>query len=74
MHQKVAMDCVIGVLVDPVRLTYSRESEKVLKYRGIGNMQNADGKVYPVRVSYYSETPSEAKAAVAAARGDRPAE
>ncbi|MBB88243.1 MAG: hypothetical protein CMP06_13255 [Xanthomonadales bacterium] len=74
MDLKVALDSVFGVFVDPLRLTYSLDSQQLLEYRGIGNMQNADGKVYPVRVSYYSETPSEAKAAVAAARGNKPAE
>lgn len=45
----------------PLLLTYDPKTQRLLEYRGIGNMHNAQGEVYPVRVSYYSETPPAAK-------------
>jgi len=68
MTLKVSLDSVFGLFIDPLHLTYDLDSRYLKEYRGIGNMQNAAGKVYPVRVSYFSQTPDEARAAVDAAR------
>ncbi len=54
---------LINYFVDSLRLTYDPDSKRLLEYRGIGNMHNDQGKVYPVRVSYYSEMPEQAKGA-----------
>lgn len=64
---KVALDSLLGVFVDPLIVEYDRETRQLKQYRGIGNMQQADGKVYPVRVSYHRQPPAEARAAVDAA-------
>lgn len=47
--------------VKPLLLTYDPDTKRLLEYRGVGNMHNAQGDVYPVRVSYYSKPPSAAK-------------
>lgn len=49
---------LINFFVDPLLLTYDPQSKRLLEYRGIGNLHNAQGEVYPVRVSYYSEMPT----------------
>lgn len=52
---------LINNFVPSLKLTYDPKTERLLQYRGIGNMHNARGKVYPVRVSYYSQMPAVAK-------------
>jgi len=52
---------VINWFVDPLELVYDPENRALLEYRGISNMRNADGDPFPVRVSYYSEPPPEAR-------------
>lgn len=54
----------ISWFVDPLLLTYDPQTERLLEYRGIGNMHNAQGEVYPVRVSYYTEVPEVAEGIV----------
>ena len=71
---KVALDSLLGVFVDPLIVEYDRETRQLKQYRGIGNMQQADGKVYPVRVSYHRQPPAEARAAVDAAQAAQAAE
>ncbi|KEZ77614.1 hypothetical protein [Salinisphaera hydrothermalis] len=53
---------LISHFVPSLKLTYDPKTERLLEYRGIGNMHNDQGKVYPVRVSYYSHMPAVAKA------------
>ncbi|MES1945789.1 hypothetical protein C84B14_00530 [Salinisphaera sp. C84B14] len=52
---------LVNFFVDSLKLTYDPESKRLLEYRGIGNMHNDAGEVYPVRVTYASEMPSEAR-------------
>lgn len=47
--------------VDSLKLTYNPKTQRLLEYRGIGNIQNSQGNVYSVRVSYYSQMPKVAK-------------
>ncbi|MEC9408301.1 MAG: hypothetical protein VX549_13610 [Pseudomonadota bacterium] len=70
---KVALDSLLGVFVDPLIVEYDQDTRQLKQYRGIGNMQRTNGKVYPVRVSYYSQPPQEAAAAVDAALAAQPA-
>ena len=56
---EVSLASFLGVFVDSLELTYDPDSKKLLEYRGIGNMPGDDNKVYPVRVSYYSERPGD---------------
>ena len=58
---------LVNFFVDSLQLTYDPDSKRLLEYRGIGNMHNAAGDVYPVRVTYASNMPSEAKQAGAPA-------
>lgn len=58
---------LVNYFVDSLRLTYDPDSKRLLEYRGIGNMHNDAGDVYPVRVTYASEMPEAAKAAGAPA-------
>ena len=60
---------LVNFFVDSLQLTYDPESRRLLEYRGIGNMHDDAGKVYPVRVTYASEMPGEAKQAGAPAAG-----
>lgn len=53
---------LINNFVPSLKLTYDPKSEQLLEYRGIGNIHNDQGKVYPVRVSYDTEMPAVAKA------------
>lgn len=57
---KVSLDSVLGVFVDPLILTYDINYKTLREYRGLGNIPDQNGKVYPVRVSYYSMPPKEA--------------
>lgn len=65
---KVALDSLFGVFVDPLIVEYDLDTRQLKRYKGIGNMQKADGKVYPVLVRYDSSVPKEAEQAVEAAR------
>lgn len=62
---RAALDMfLISWFVDPLLLTYDPQTERLLEYRGIGNIHNAEGEVYPVRVSYYTEVPEVAEGIV----------
>ncbi len=52
---------LVNFFVDSLKLTYDPDSKHLLEYRGIGNMHDASGKVYPVRVTYASEIPDVAQ-------------
>ncbi|MDA3920668.1 MAG: hypothetical protein PF501_08315 [Salinisphaera sp.] len=52
---------LVNLFVSSLKLTYSPQTHRLLEYRGIGNIQNDNGKVYPVRVSYYSKMPAIAR-------------
>jgi len=52
---------LVNMFVSSLDLTYDAKTQKLLEYRGIGNIQNDQGEVYPVRVSYYSQMPDVAK-------------
>ncbi len=54
---------LVNYFVDSLALTYDPDSKRLLEYRGVGNIQNDEGEVYPVRVSYYSATPEAAEGA-----------
>jgi len=60
---------LINWFVDGLVLTYDPEDKRLLEYRGISNMQNAEGERFPVRVSYYREKPPEADAVTTACGG-----
>ncbi len=51
---------LVSFFVDSLVLTYDPDTRELLEYRGIGNLHDAEGETYPVRVAYYSEPPSEA--------------
>lgn len=53
---------LVGWFVSSLKLTYDPATRRLLEYRGIGNIRGRDGKVYPVRVSYYSQMPQAASA------------
>ncbi len=57
---KVSLDSLVGIFVDPLILAYDIETQTLKEYRGLGNIPGENGKVYPVRVSYYSMPPKEA--------------
>lgn len=52
---------LINFFVDSLKLTYNPDSKQLLEYRGIGNLHNARGDVYPVRVTYSSRMPPVAR-------------
>lgn len=52
---------LVHLFVSSLKLTYDPHTERLLEYRGIGNMHNTKGKVYPVRVSYYTHMPEVAR-------------
>lgn len=52
---------LVNLFVNSLKLTYSPETHRLLEYRGVGNIRNDAGEVYPVRVSYYSKMPAVAK-------------
>ncbi len=54
---------LVNFFVDSLKLTYDPDSKRLLEYRGIGNMHNDAGEVYPVRVTYASEMPEVARQA-----------
>ncbi|WP_293628305.1 hypothetical protein [Salinisphaera sp.] len=54
---------LVNFFVDSLKLTYDPDSKRLLEYRGIGNMHNDAGEVYPVRVTYASDMPAEARSA-----------
>ena len=58
---------LVNFFVDSLKLTYDADSKRLLEYRGIGNMHDENGKVYPVRVSYTRDMPAEARQAGAPA-------
>ncbi|MEQ8798384.1 MAG: hypothetical protein RJQ08_15205 [Salinisphaeraceae bacterium] len=51
---------LVSFFVDSLVLTYDPDTRELLEYRGIGNLHDAEGETYPVRVAYYSEPPPEA--------------
>ncbi|ROO27649.1 hypothetical protein SAOR_07300 [Salinisphaera orenii MK-B5] len=51
----------INFFVDSLKLTYDPETKRLLEYRGIGNMHDANGEVYPVRVTYARDMPDVAR-------------
>lgn len=58
---------LVNFFVDSLKLTYDPDSKRLLEYRGIGNMHDDAGEVYPVRVAYASEMPEVAEKAGAPA-------
>ena len=56
---EVSLASLLGVFIDSLELTYDPDTRRLLEYRGVGNMPGEDDKVYPVRVSYYSERPED---------------
>jgi hypothetical protein len=48
---------LLGALTDPILLTYSRDSRRLLRYRGISNLASNDGQSQMVDIRYiYSAT------------------
>lgn len=56
---EVSLASFLGVFIDSLVLSYDPDSKKLLEYRGVGNLPGDDDKVYPVRVSYYSQRPDD---------------
>lgn len=56
---EVSLASFLGVFIDSLELTYDPDSKKLLEYRGVGNLHGDNDKVYPVRVSYYSQRPED---------------
>jgi len=52
---------LVNYFVDSLTLTYDPQTRHLLEYQGIGNMHDASGKVYPVRVTYASKIPDVAR-------------
>lgn len=52
---------LVNRFVQSLKLTYDPDTKRLLEYRGIGNIRNDQGKVYPVKVVYPSRMPKAAK-------------
>ena len=51
---------LLGMLVDPIALSYSRSERKLLRFQGISNLRGSDGESLDVDIRYhYSEQISE---------------
>ncbi|MDT0634158.1 hypothetical protein [Spectribacter hydrogenoxidans] len=61
---------LVSFFVDSLVLTYDPHTRELLEYRGIGNLHDAEGETYPVRVAYYSEPPDEAGDVATSCGGD----
>ena len=46
------MASLIGLFVDPLRLSYDAETRRLIEYRGLSNVRSADGELYEVRIRY----------------------
>ena len=49
---KIAVASLIGLFVDPLRLSYDAETRRLIEYRGLSNVRSADGELYEVRIRY----------------------
>ena len=50
---RVALDnWLLGALVDPIRLQYDRDSKRLMRYLGISNLRDGEGKQQEVRIDY----------------------
>lgn len=57
---RVDLDSLLGLLVDPLVLTYDPQTRRLLEYRGLSNVLDpSSGDAYVVRIAYYAETPPE---------------
>jgi hypothetical protein len=57
---RVEPDSLLSLLVDPLELTYTPQTGKLLEYRGVSNILDpASGKPYNTRISYYSKPPAD---------------
>lgn len=52
---------LINLFVGSLKLTYDPNSHRLLQYQGIGNLRNAHGHVYAVRVNYQVSMPPVAR-------------
>lgn len=46
---------LLAWLLDPIELTYDRQSKRLLRYRGLGNIQDSQGNAYHVDIRYQYE-------------------
>lgn len=54
---EISMDSwFLGLLVDPIRLTYSRGDKELLRYQGPSNIQSAEGESLNVVIHYQYDT------------------
>ena len=42
----------LRLLVDPIRVTYDVASRRMTEYRGLSNINNSEGKSFPIRLEY----------------------
>ncbi len=49
---KVAVASLLGLFVDPLRLSYDAQTRHLIEYRGLSNVRNAQGELYEVRIRY----------------------
>ena len=49
---KVAVASLIGLFVDPLRLSYDPQSRHLIEYRGLSNVRDPQGELYEVRIRY----------------------
>tara|TARA_R110000823_G_scaffold27609_3_gene80303 strand:+ start:3187 stop:3879 length:693 start_codon:yes stop_codon:yes gene_type:complete len=53
---KVTVDSwLIGWLADPIELTYARDSQRLLRFRGVSNLRGPDGESQKVDIRYTYE-------------------
>jgi len=57
---RVEPDSLLRFVVDPLELSYEPKAKKLLEYRGIANVHDANGKAYTARIDYYSKPPADA--------------
>jgi hypothetical protein len=54
-------DSLLRVFVDPLQLTYDPKTKKLLEYRGVSNLHDAEsGDIYVARIVYASKPPADA--------------
>jgi len=57
---RVEPDSFLRYVMDPLLLTYEAKTKKLLEYRGIANVHDAEGHPYVARIAYYSKPPADA--------------
>jgi hypothetical protein len=64
---EVGLDSMLlGILTSPIALTYSRESRRLLRFRGVSNLKGPDGEALHVDIRYQYDTDMHAEGTPAA--------